>query len=103
MEKHYVVAVTGAIVVAAVIWRGVSAHPNVEADPRATVHLGRGQVQRGSLSENLHSRSVEAANSETARGSYPPRALGLTAQRMPPSNSWLLDADSDRDRFERIE
>jgi hypothetical protein len=97
------VAVTGAIVVAAVIWRGVSAHPNVEADPRATVHLGRGQVQRGSLSENLHSRAVDGANSETARGSYPPRALGLTAQRMPPSNSWLLDADSDRDRFERIE
>ena len=40
---------------------------------------------------------------EIKPGAYPPRALGLPAQRRPPSDSWLLDADSDRDRFRRIE
>jgi hypothetical protein len=100
MDKFYVVA--GAIVIAAVIWRGASTHPSEPGEGR-TIELGRGHVQAGSVAHNLHSSQVEGTSSETARGAYPPRALGLTAQRMPPSNSWLLDADSDRDRFQRIE
>ncbi|MEW6364296.1 MAG: hypothetical protein AB1714_06610 [Acidobacteriota bacterium] len=36
-------------------------------------------------------------------GTYPPRAQGLASQSRPFSDSWLLDAESDWDRFRRLE
>jgi hypothetical protein len=48
-------------------------------------------------------RAGENFSVAVAPGQYPPRALGLAAQRRPPSDSWLLDADSDYDRFRRLE
>jgi hypothetical protein len=101
MEKFYVAGAV--LVIGVIVWRGAYVNPPIPTDGRPIVHMGRGDKPVGQLSENFHSASVDAANSETARGSYPPRALGLAAQRKPPSDSWLLDADSDRERFRRIE
>ena len=101
MDKIHVAL--GVAVVALVVWRGIYANSPVPSDGQPTVHLGRGNKPVGSVIENLHSTTVDGANSQTARGSYPPRALGLTAQRQPPSDSWLLAADSDHERFRRIE
>jgi len=58
-------------------------------------HSFRGHKPLDKLKENLAAGPVE--------GTYPPRALGLHGQRKPPSDSWLLDADSDTDRFRRLE
>jgi len=36
-------------------------------------------------------------------GTYPPRSRGLATQNRPDSDSWLLEAESDWDRFRRLE
>jgi mono/diheme cytochrome c family protein len=93
--------VGAALVVIVVIGFGlVSNMPRLRSDhPPAA--LSRFQVPAPGLSENASVRSVDKV--EAQRGGYPPRALGLAVQRKPPSDSWLLDADSDTERFRRIE
>lgn len=56
----------------------------------------RGRAPADDPTENLSQLRVAETN-------YPPRALGVATQRRPPSNAWLLDADSNYDRFERLE
>jgi hypothetical protein len=89
--------VIGLLIVAAlVIWRGT--HRNLPAgggDGREHLTFHRGHMPVDSAAANL--------DIPTTGATYPPRALGLTAQAKPPSDSWLLDADTDHDRFRRLE
>lgn len=66
-----------------------------EADTRQAAGFHRGHKPKDSAAENL--------SLEPHPGNYPPRALGLASQTKPPSDSWLLDADSDHDRWRRLE
>ena len=93
-----------AVVVAVVVWRGLEVNPPTpDTSGRPATDFSRGHKATDSLEKNLSVQSVSAASSESLIGSYPPRGLGLAAQRKPPSDSWLLDADSDRERFRRLE
>ena len=84
-------------VAALVVWRGIIRNapeaPGGEGPSHTLFH--RGHKPQDKLKENLAAGPAE--------GTYPPRALGLHGQRKPPSDSWLLDADSDTDRFRRLE
>lgn len=92
------------VVIGVVIWRGLETHPLVpDTSGRPATDFSRGHKPSDSLEKNLSTAPVQSVSSESLIGSYPPRGLGLAAQRKPPSNSWLLDADSDRERFRRIE
>lgn len=104
MSHNWGYFLAAAVVVAAVVWRGFYTNP-AGPDPtgRPATDFARGHKPSDALEKNLSTGSVATANSETLIGSYPPRGLGLAAQRKPPSDSWLLDADSDRERFRRIE
>jgi hypothetical protein len=94
----YYVAV--ALCFAVVVWLGWGFNkPHAPSDRPAST--ARAVLPAGGLARNFSLEPIEAA--ESARGDYPPRAFGLAAQRKPPSDSWLLDADSDRERFRRIE
>jgi len=85
------------VVTALVVWRGITHNapeaPGGEGPSHTMFH--RGHKPQDKLKENLAAGPAE--------GTYPPRALGLHGQRKPPSDSWLLDADSDTDRFRRLE
>lgn len=82
-----------------IVW-ALMAHP-FDNDYRQGPPVNRGPAPAAGLERNFDLTNVDRA--QRSRGDYPPRALGLTAQRRPPSDSWLLDADSDRERFRRIE
>ena len=47
--------------------------------------------------------TTDNLNVTPTEGAYPPRSQGLASQTKPFSDSWLLDAESDWDRFRRIE
>lgn len=85
------------VVAALVVWRGIIHNrpeaPGGEGPSHTMFH--RGHKPQDKLKENLSASPSE--------GTYPPRALGLHTQRKPPSDSWLLDADTDADRFRRLE
>jgi hypothetical protein len=94
--KKTIVWVSVALVVALVAWRALHHNwPDVPGEGWPVKHSFRGHTPQQKVDENLSAAPGE--------GSYPPRALGLHVQRKPPSDSWLLDADSDRDRFRRLE
>lgn len=100
MRKYgYFVGV--ALVFLAVIGFGLLANMPRTEDRRAASVYPRGHVPSNGLASNFDVATID--RSEIARGSYPPRALGLAVQRAPPSDSWLLAADGDRERFRRIE
>jgi hypothetical protein len=83
-----------------IVWVGWAT--NKPHDPSARpASTARGQLPAGGLSRNFSLEPMDKAGG--VRGEYPPRAFGLAAQRKPPSDSWLLDADSDRERFRRVE
>jgi mono/diheme cytochrome c family protein len=89
------------LVVVVVIGFGLLSNmPRLPSD-RPAPALSRALLPAPGLSENFSLRAVD--NAEAQRGGYPPRAFGLAVQRKPPSDSWLLDADSDTERFRRIE
>lgn len=90
----FLLALLALLVAAIAVGRLPKTPSAAEARPWSTYFRGHTTVARYG-EENLHPR-VQA-------GSYPPRALGLSGQRVPPSSSWLLDADSDADRFRRLE
>ena len=90
-----------ALVVLAVIAFGLLANTPRQEDRRAASVYPRGHLPSTGLESNFDLANVDRA--EAVGGAYPPRALGLAVQRKPPSDSWLLDADSDRERFRRIE
>ena len=90
-----------ALVILAVIAFGLLANMPRSDDRRAASVYPRGHVPSNGLASNFDLASVD--RSESVGGQYPPRALGLAVQRKPPTDSWLLDADSDSERFRRIE
>ena len=95
--KKAILWIAVVVVAALVVWRGILNNrpeaPGGEGPSHTTFH--RGHKPQDRLKANLAAGPAE--------GTYPPRALGLHAQRKPPSDSWLLDADSDADRFRRLE
>ena len=91
------------LVILAVVIFGLMANTPRTADPRPATAYSRGHLPSDGLASNFDLASVDRANARSAAGGYPPRAFALSAQRKPPSDSWLLDADSDRERFRRIE
>lgn len=88
------------LVIALILLWGLMAHP-FDPDYRQGAPVNRGPAPAAGLAQNFDLQEIDRV--QRARGDYPPRALGLTTQRRPPSDSWLLDADSDRERFRRIE
>lgn len=85
------------LVLALVAWRGL--HGNRPEAPGEEWQSGRHSF-RGHKPQDNATRNLGVRPSE---GTYPPRALGLAPQSTPPSDSWLLDADSNWDRFRRLE
>jgi mono/diheme cytochrome c family protein len=92
-----------ALVVIAVLVFGLLANTPRGEDPRAASVYPRGHLPSDGLAANFDLATVDRSASTSAGIGYPPRALGLAVQRKAPSDSWLLDADSDRERFRRIE
>jgi hypothetical protein len=92
-----------ALVFVAVLLFGLIANMPRSDDRRAASNYPRGHVPSQGLASNFDLATVDRTASASAGVGYPPRALGLAIQRRPPSDSWLLDADSDRERFRRIE
>lgn len=88
------------VVIALILAWGLMAHP-FDPDYQQGPRVNRGPAPAAGLARNFDLQEIDRVQRE--RGDYPPRALGLTAQRRPPSDSWLLDADSDSERFRRIE
>jgi hypothetical protein len=85
-----------AAVAAAIIWRGSARNQPSSGDTEGTSLNYRGhRAEKGAAT----GFSLDVATTP----SYPPRGLGLPPQAKPPSDSWLLDADSNWDRFRRIE
>lgn len=82
------------------VW-ALMAHPFDNEGYEQGPPVNRGPAPAAGLEQNFDTEAAD--KSARARGDYPPRALGLNAQRRPPSDSWLLDADSDTERFRRIE
>lgn len=91
----------GALILGAVtvllVWAGEGRFPSPGDGERAwhVFHRGHKPASVEHTGDNL--------DIDVRPGTYPPRALGLSGQRKPASTSWLLDADSYRDRFERLE
>jgi len=85
-----------ALVAAIILWRGLlSNSPKPHEETAKSTTGSRGHYLGDSLRTNIPAKPSE--------GNYPPRALGLAAQSKPPSDSWLLDAESDHERFRRLE
>ena len=86
-----------AAVAVVLVWRGLDR--NQPAAPGENEHSAF-DYHRGHLppKDSTGNMKVQPANAN-----YPPRGLGLPPQSKPPSDSWLLDADTNWDRFRRLE
>ena len=95
--KKVILSLAALLALVLVAWRAWMVNPPEApgVEWQAGRHSFRGHKPQDSLTNNLRPSPLQ--------GNYPPRALGLPAQSKPPSDSWLLDADSDRDRFRRLE